>query len=75
MQNLNVINVLEARLRSPEPLVFKKSPDGWIAKFGNATLICVNRKKIRHFKDLGLAAQALRRELGVEKFEIDLADA
>ena len=69
-----LINVEQVRrLPHDSGWTLSKTDQGWIARTDDATLVCVNAKKIRYFKSLDRAVARLREEIGVREFEVRIA--
>ena len=69
-----VINVEQVRRRSYDAgWTLSETDLGWIARTEDATLVCVNEKKIRYFKSLDRAVARLREEIGVREFEVRMS--
>lgn len=72
MMESNYINVEQVRKAPAAPWTFEETEQGWMARFGSRTLICVNAKKVRYFKSLDRAVRKLGDEVGVRKFEVEI---
>jgi hypothetical protein len=52
--------------------LFRETPEGWLVKFGDATLVTEHGKKPRFFTNLGRAVTRLREEVGVKRFSVEV---
>lgn len=56
---------------APGDWLLIETPEGWIAKRGNATLIGINSRTPRIFKNLERAVRRLQQEAGARNFKVE----
>jgi len=59
-----------ARYAPPGAWTMVETPDGWLAKRGQATLTTINTHTPRHFKSLQTGIRWLKTELGLLEFKV-----
>ena len=56
---------------APGAWTLSETPEGWLARRGDATLIGINTRKPRIFKSLDRAVRRLRDEVGARDFRVE----